>query len=231
MPSLPTLRPPAQPSVADQVFDALQNSILTLHLPPHSKISETEVAGQMGVSRQPVREAFKRLAKLGYLTIRPQSGTTVSPISEEAVERARFIRTALEVQTLRAACGKLGAEALKGLSDLLEAQKRAVTAGDREGFHNLDDAFHRMICEETGVGFVWDMVLESKAHMDRIRLLSLNASSRETALREHIDIYEAIAANDPDRAADVITSHLARITLHIEAVKAQDHRYFSRNRD
>ena len=68
---LPVIQQSAAPTVADQVFDALKKSILTLELPPGIRISETEVAKKMGVSRQPVREAFKRLAKLGFLLIRP----------------------------------------------------------------------------------------------------------------------------------------------------------------
>ena len=102
--TLPLLRQDAHPTVADQVFDTLQQRILTLELPPHTKISEAEVSKLMNVSRQPVREAFKRLAKLGFLNIRPQSSTTVSLISEEAVLRAHFIRTALEVKICSKAC-------------------------------------------------------------------------------------------------------------------------------
>ena len=70
--SLPVIQPAPQPSVSDQVFNALQQRILTLELPPQTKISEADVSKKMGVSRQPVREAFKRLAKLGFLIIRPQ---------------------------------------------------------------------------------------------------------------------------------------------------------------
>ncbi|WP_236939972.1 GntR family transcriptional regulator [Falsihalocynthiibacter arcticus] len=56
---------------------------MTLKLAPCTKVSETDVAQKMSVSRQPVREAFKRLAMLGFLSIRPQSSTKVSLISEK----------------------------------------------------------------------------------------------------------------------------------------------------
>ena len=76
LPSLETVR---APSAADQIFAALYRQVLTLELPPGSRLSEAEVARRMGVSRQPVRDAFWRLSQLGFLTIRPQRATTVSP--------------------------------------------------------------------------------------------------------------------------------------------------------
>ncbi|MEJ2022363.1 MAG: GntR family transcriptional regulator, partial [Maritimibacter sp.] len=93
--NLPQIGLTARPSVADQVFDELNRQILSLDLKPGAKLSEVEVAKAMGESRQPVRDAFYRLSKLGFLLIRPQRATTVSLISSEAVMQARFIRTAL----------------------------------------------------------------------------------------------------------------------------------------
>jgi DNA-binding GntR family transcriptional regulator len=224
---LPQIRKAAIPTVADQVFSALQQSILTLDLPPDTKISEADVARRMGVSRQPVREAFKRLAQLGFLHIRPQSGTTVSLISEEAVLRARFIRTALEVQTCRLACQALSEAGLDALAALIEAQKTAINAQDRDLFHTLDDRFHREICVHSGVGYVWDLIHDNKAHMDRIRMLSLNSSSQQQALDEHIVLFNAISARDSDAASAAITRHLSRILVLIDEVKALDHNWFT----
>lgn len=224
---LPQIRQIATPTVADQVFDELQKRILTLELPPSTRISETEVARKMGVSRQPVREAFKRLEKHGFLLIRPQSSTTVSLISEEAVLRARFIRTALEVHTARTACHTLPETGLADLASLIDAQKAAIKASDKDQFHALDDAFHRGICVGAGVGYVWDMIHDSKAHMDRIRMLSLSTSSQHLALEEHIEILAALSARQPDAAAAAVTKHLDRILVLISEVKALDHRWFA----
>ncbi|WP_400082202.1 GntR family transcriptional regulator [Yoonia sp. R78084] len=224
--SLPLIRQQPQPTVADQVFDTLQQRILTLELPPQTKISETEVSRMMGVSRQPVREAFKRLAKLGFLQIRPQSGTTVSLISEEAVLRAQFIRTALEVKTCRKACETATAQALAPLHTLIARQKDAIAAKDRDMFHALDEEFHIAICELADVRFVWDLIHESKAHMDRIRMLSLNTTSQQLALQEHIAILDAISAGDADAAEAAMTEHLSRIVVLIDEVKKQQHSFF-----
>lgn len=221
------LAPIARPSVADQVFEAVQARILTLDLPPGSKLSEAEVSGQMGVSRQPVREAFKRLAAQGFLHIRPQRSTMVSYISEAAVVKARFIRTALETHTCREACRVLTQQDFAALSLLIDNQARAVADNDKDAFHALDEQFHREICTRAGVGYAWDIIHDCKAHMDRIRLLSLSSKSQQNALAEHILIRDAMARNDPDAAAVAMTTHLARITVQIEEIKAENHAWFT----
>lgn len=74
-------------STAQQVYDWLRDRILRGEMPPGVRISETEVAGTIGVSRQPVREAFIRLATNGLAEVRPQRGTYISAISVSAVCR------------------------------------------------------------------------------------------------------------------------------------------------
>ncbi|WP_300587813.1 GntR family transcriptional regulator [Marivita sp.] len=224
---LPQLRQAVQPSIADQVFKVLHDRILSLELPPETKISEAEVSAKMGVSRQPVREAFRRLANLGFLQIRPQSGTTVSLISEEAVLRARFIRLALELQTCRTACTAISEDGLRALSSLIEQQKEAIAENNRNRFHALDDAFHREICVQSGVEYAWDVISENKGHMDRVRMLTLDTSSQKFALNEHIAILDAITARAPDAAADAIDKHLSRILIQIEKIKAENHNWFT----
>ena len=212
MPEIANLRviaPLDRPSVADQVFDALHEQVLSLDLPPGAKLSEADVARAMGVSRQPVRDAFYRLSKLGFLTIRPQRATTVSPISERAVMQARFIRTALEVETIRVACGALTNTDLAALDGILNQQKQAVDTADKLTFHALDDLLHKEICTRAGLGFAWDIIRENKAHMDRVRFLSL-AFASQRAFDDHVMLLDALKARDADQAVRHMRDHLSR---------------------
>ena len=113
---LPQIEQQQRPTVTDQVFSELYRQVLSLELPPGTKMSEVDVAKAMGVSRQPVRDAFYRLSKMGFLLIRPQRATTVSLISPRAVVQARFIRSALEKETVRAAAVLLMAMGFDSLS-------------------------------------------------------------------------------------------------------------------
>jgi DNA-binding GntR family transcriptional regulator len=225
---LPTLAAARAPSAADQVFAALYRQILTLELPPGARLSEAEVARQMGVSRQPVRDAFWRLSQLGFLTIRPQRATTVSPISETAVQQARFIRTALEVETVRQAIERGSEAALEALARQVAEQEAAVAAGDRERFHALDDEFHRMICGVAGLDFAWSLIREHKAHMDRVRFLSL-AFSAEQALADHRLILAALRVGDAPVAVATMRLHLGRIAEIIARIRTEHAEYFLGN--
>lgn len=214
-----------RPSVADSVFEELNRQILTLVLAPGLKVSEVDVAQALGVSRQPVRDAFYRLSKLGFLTIRPQRATTVSLISERSVMQARFVRTAIELETVRAACTKLTEKDFDVLTAILDEQAGTVSPRDAERFHRLDDQFHREISERAGHGYVWDIIRENKAHMDRVRYLSLSFAS-ERAYCEHREILAAIRSRDVDAATAAIRQHLMRIIDQIVQIRASYSTYF-----
>ncbi|SNT15866.1 GntR family transcriptional regulator [Tropicimonas sediminicola] len=221
-----SLEPIPRPSVADQVFDTLYEQIVWLELPPETRLSEIEVARALDVSRQPVRDAFFRLSKLGFLVIRPQRATTVSQISIRAVREATFVRTALEVEVLRHACDTLTPGDFDELEDNLRQQKEAVAANDRSGFHKLDDVFHQTICELIGHPFAWRIIRESKAHMDRVRLLSLSFGSHG-ALEDHVKLLAALQAGDKAETEALIRAHLGRIHDQLGRIRAEHPQYFA----
>lgn len=222
---LKTLEPISRPSVTDAVFDEIHRQILSLDLPPGTRMSEVDVARAMGVSRQPVRDAFYRLSMLGFLTIRPQRATVVSPISERAVMQARFIRSAIEAETVRVACDRLTDADMDVLQSVLDLQRGAVEARDPHAFHALDDRFHREICERSGKGFAWDIIREQKAHMDRVRLLSLSFASQD-AYGEHLRVMAALRARDAAAAMAEMHTHLLRIKQQIRRIRAENEAYF-----
>ena len=225
MTDLSLLPPTPQASATDQVFDAIYRAIISQELPPGAKISEVEIAGQFDVSRQPVRDAFFRLSKLGFLSIRPQRATRVTKISEQAVRNAAFVRTALEVACFAVALERLEATGLAELRALLQAQQDAVTRDARAEFHDLDDAFHRRICEIAGHGHVWALIREQKAHMDRVRFLSLSQDS-QLARDEHVQILDALEARDAVRTEAMVRQHLSRILTFVSQIRETHGEYF-----
>jgi len=223
--ALKVLEPLKIPTVADTVFEELHQQILSLDLAPGTRVSEVEVAKAFGVSRQPVRDAFYRLSQLGFLLIRPQRATVITKISEAAVLKARFVRTALEVACLRAAVEVIADNQIDDLDTLLKDQDAAVKADDRQLFHKLDDSFHRRICEISGHDYVWGLIREQKAHMDRVRFLSL-ASGAQTALDDHNVIIDALRDRDAPRAEALLTEHLGRIATILGRIRSENPDHF-----
>jgi DNA-binding GntR family transcriptional regulator len=224
--ALKALGPIKVQSIADTIFEELHQQILSLELPPGTKVSEIEVAKALGVSRQPVRDAFFRLSQLGFLLIRPQRATVISKISEPAVLEARFIRVALEVACWTAAMEVITDSQIRDLELLTDEQKAAVDANDQKLFHDLDDEFHRRICEIAGHGYVWALIREQKAHMDRVRFISLTIGAAQKAYDDHLDLIAALRKRDRIQLAATLKDHLGRIEKILEQIRAEKPEYF-----
>ena len=129
-------------TTTDVVFEALHAQILSLELLPGTRISEADVAARLGVSRQPVRDAFNRLSNLQLLKVRPQRATVVSGFSMTEIENARFVRLAVELEVAKLACLAWDETFVATLNGNLERQKAALKSGQIDTFHQLDYDFH-----------------------------------------------------------------------------------------
>ncbi|CTQ49235.1 GntR family transcriptional regulator [Jannaschia donghaensis] len=211
----------------DDVFDDLYAQITSLNLRPGDKISEADVAAKFGVSRQPVRDAFSRLANLDLLLIRPQRATIVRRFSLREVAKARFVRAAVEAEVLRRAADIDDADGVARLDACLTDQAAAVEARDYKAFGALDYAFHEAICDVAGVDFAFEIITAEKAKVDRLCLLSLAKEDRmPQLLDDHTRIVDAIRDGDADRAVAAGMLHLTRLDETIEAIVASNAEYF-----
>lgn len=187
----------------------LREQIVSLALPPGSRVSDAGLAAELGFSRTPVREAVLQLADEGLLRVQPQSGTFVARISVAAVGDAQFVREALEVAALSTALGRLTGADAERLTANLADQRRAEAASDVDAFYALDQAFHRIIMDLSGHPDVWQIAQRSRAHMDRVRRLSLPEPAVVSAL---IDQHESIAtqliAGEGPAAEAVLRDHV-----------------------
>lgn len=200
-------------TIASRVVDALRDDIITMGLKPGDVISESDIAGRYGVSRQPVREAFIRLAQQGLLLIRPKRATVVKKISPTGVRQSRFIRESIEVEIIRRVAGQPSDDAADVLAKLIVDQEAASDGGDTRRFHTLDELFHRTLARLAGVEYAWQLIDDHKMQLDRVRYLTLGVSSTQRAIAEHKQIVEAVAKADPTAAETAMRAHLARAEL------------------
>lgn len=198
--------------VARRVFRELRGAIVAMKFRPGQAISEQDIADQLGVSRQPVREAFIKLSEAGLLSIRPQRGSFIVKISVRQVFDARFVREAVELAVVRRAVAEMKARDIDLLRDNLRAQANAAEDRDHAGFLDLDERFHRDIALHVGCEYAWRVVEETKAQMDRVRYLSMpEATPFSLLITQHHAIVDAIADRDADRAEAAMRQHLQEI--------------------
>lgn len=210
---------PQEPIVA-QLFQRLRTRIIQLDFKPGQALSETEIAKRYAVSRQPVREAFIRLAAAGLVEVRPQRGTFVKKIEVEAVMDARFVREAIEAEVVRVAVGQVDDAAVANLRNQI-ARQRAIPEGDHAGFLAADEAFHRTLAEIAGKAYAWRVVEEVKAQMDRVRYLSFGgATSTAVLIDQHESVVDALAAGNRKLAEASIRAHLREILKSLPQIAA-----------
>jgi GntR family transcriptional regulator, rspAB operon transcriptional repressor len=215
-------------AIAPQVLRALRDAIVRIELAPGALLSEADLARRLGVSRQPVREAFIKLQEAGLLSVRPQRGTVVQRISVASVHDARFVREAVETAVVREAAATCPPGLVTELRGLIAAQERAAAEnGGAAAFLRLDEAFHRALAEGIGRGFAWTALEPIKAQMDRVRFLSMEgATPLPELIRQHRAIADGIAAGDPDRAEAALRTHLREILASLPRIAAAHPEYF-----
>ncbi len=198
--------------IVPQIIQILRQAIIEMRLKPGEALSEKDVALRYGVSRQPVREAFIKLAEAGLLQVLPSRGTYVVKISVREVLNARFVREAIECALVRSAAELIDSAGVARIEQLVADQKRAAEAGDSARFYALDEAFHRAIADCVECDPALRVVESARAQTDRVRYLSLpDASPLALLIAQHEAILDAIKARDPERAEAAMRTHLREI--------------------
>lgn len=206
-----------------QLLQLLRGRIIRVEIEPGSRVSEAGLAAELSISRQPVREAFIKLAEEGLLEIRPQRGTVVPKISIRMVGDARFVREAIEAEVVRRAATLFGPDRIALLEAQLADQVRARTV---QHFIELDDLFHRTLAEGIGRDHAWRVVEAQKAQLDRVRYLSLQRFPKAALIEQHRAIVDGIRQGNPAKAETAMRRHLDTISDDLPVIASEHPEFF-----
>jgi DNA-binding GntR family transcriptional regulator len=218
---------PGGATASAQVYQQLRAQIIALDIPPGAALSENDLASVFGVSRTPVREALLRLADEGLVEIVPKSGTTVSRIPYAQLAEAIVIRKALEEVAVREASLRATKSQFTGLWSLIERQREAAKADDRDAFHAADEAFHAAIAEAAGYPGIWRLVNQVKVQVDRMRHLTLPEGGRMLRVtKEHAAVLTAMEKRDGNKAVAAMRGHLDGLEHSLPEIRRSNPDYF-----
>lgn len=212
-------------STVDQLYYSLRKEIIDNELSPGTRLSEMEIAQLHGVSRQPVREAFIKLANEGLLDVRAQRGSFVAKISLSAVMDARFVREAVEADIVKLLAQAPDPSLISDLRRQILHQNKLI-GGSARDFMMADEIFHRTLAEGADKGNAWRVIEEMKAQMDRVRFLSSMHFSVERLIIQHRDTVDAIEVGDVHKAEDCIRLHLRGILSDLHVIREEQPSYF-----
>lgn len=210
-----------------QIYGYIRDAIVSMQLEPGQLISETALASQFGVSRTPVREALIKLSNLGFVEVRPQRGTYVSKFSLEKILEARFIRESLEVSVVRCLAETVQNDVIEAAEAIICEQRLAAEADNTLIFQSLDDKFHLLLANQTNYKRVATMIEEEKAHMDRVRNLSLHMSGQYSrVISQHCAILEALKSGSVKKSVKAMSTHLREIYGVLDTLPIDHPEYF-----
>ncbi|TCC61125.1 GntR family transcriptional regulator [Kribbella pittospori] len=214
-------------STRSQVYSQLRSEIITLTMKPGQVLSESELAEVYGVSRTPVREALIRLADESLVEVVPQLGTYVSRISVREVREAQFIRETLERASLPLAIKRITPVDEAQLRLLLATQADAGERGDLIEWFSTDEQLHRALLEIAGHPKTWSVVSSIKAHLDRVRMLSLPEPEILSSMHgQHATLVDHVVAKRTQQADKLLTQHLRGVLGVLEPLEKQHPDYF-----
>ena len=202
-------------SLADQVFDKLENDIIQGVYKRGELLTELKLVEQLGVSRTPIREALRRLEQ-ERLIEDTGKGSRVLGITEEDLQDIMNIRERIEGLAAYYAAKNINAEGLRELTHIVDLQEFYFSKHDKEHLRQVDDEFHDMICALSGRSVIADTLIPLMRKTRRYRRVAIDDWERTTkTMNEHRQMFEAIASGNADLAQELTTKHITNAKIHM----------------
>ena len=196
------------PSVADRVADELRLQLAEGVLLPGTRLTESTIAEDLGVSRNTVREAFAELASERLVVRHPNRGVFVASLEAGDIHDVYTVRRVIEVSAIR---GGGSTEAVAAVRAAVEEGKVAAAANDDEGLGTANQHFHKAIVALAGSRRLNTIMSQVLAEMRLFfHKATMDAHFYSGYLKDNEEICVALEAGEPDRAAELLLAYLDR---------------------
>ena len=203
------LQSPSPRGLVEQIREQIMDRILTGDLQPNQTLLERPLSVALGVSRTPLREALRQLEGERFVGRRDDGILFVQGITVQDFLEVLRIRSLLEADAARAACGQVSIDELILLRKRLVSNRDAEVP-DLEEHKHIDDALHGLIAKAGGGRLMSAMIADLKL---RTRMFSMDRipSRFKPVCEEHLALIDALFAGNPDAAVAASQAHLASI--------------------
>lgn len=206
----------------EEIREKLIEEILSGELAPGSRIVETRIAQQFGVSQGPVREALRDLELFGFVVSSPFRGTQVRKISTDDLLEIYPIRAALEGVAARTAALLIDDATFEQLEELLGAMRDASARDDAHAQAAADASFHHAIIRAAGNRMLEHVWQSMRLSITTCVTHAVTHKSLHEITERHVPLLEALRSRDPNRAEAEIRKHIEEPGEWIRAAAAQE---------
>ncbi|WP_027716071.1 GntR family transcriptional regulator [Desulfuromonas sp. TF] len=197
-------------TLREKILETIREAILRGALKPGEKVAEPELAERFGISRTPIREAFRQLESEGYLTVIPRKGAVVTALSERDVEEFYAIKSILEGYAARMAAVNLSSKDIDRLEAINDRLEQLARDGDVKTFFRVHNEFHELFIRAAGNEKLLELIGQLLMKFNRLRMASLSLPGRmEISVNEHKKILEAFKSNDGEKANQLVSKTAA----------------------
>lgn len=202
-------------SLADQVFEHIETDILLGKYQRGEILTESRLSAELGVSRTPIREALRRLLQENLIE-ESGKGSVVIGITEDDLADIFLVRSKLESLAVEIAVAKSTDDDIEKLKEVVELQEFYVLKQDADHIKSMDNKFHDLIYRIGGSTIFYEILVPLHKKIQKYRKASVESRSRAAAsVKEHRDIYEAIAERNTEKASRLALEHINNAYMHI----------------
>ncbi|MBR5597007.1 MAG: GntR family transcriptional regulator [Lachnospiraceae bacterium] len=196
-------------SLRGRVFHKIREDILSGKYKDNEELKEVAIGDELGVSRTPVREAFRQLELEGLIHIIPNKGAYVTGITVKDVKDIYMMRSLLEGLCAKWATENITKEQLEEMEENVYLAEFHAAKGNTQQLAELDNRFHEIMYEACNSKMLEKQLRDFHDYVLRVRKKTLSQNQRSTASnKEHKFIFEAIKSGDPAKAEEEATKHV-----------------------
>jgi len=202
---------PERKSLGQFVYEELKGAIINGKLPPGQRIAESRIAQAMKISRTPVREAFHKLEREGWIKHFPNSGFFVAGLSREDVEETFGIRAALESYAARLSALRHTADDLAALEKKIQEYQKHMAKGDIEALFRINTEFHDLLYTLSRSPRLIKMINDLRDQIYRYRRVILRVKGMAKRSNEdHKAMLRYMKRRDAERVEALVKEHILR---------------------
>lgn len=198
-------------SLRGRVFNRIRDDILNGRFQENDELRETVISEELGVSRTPVREAFRQLELEGLIRIVPNKGAYVTGISASDVADIYEIRSLLEGLCARWATKKITAEKLDEMEEIILLSEFHLSKNHFDQLIELDNRFHQLLYESCESKILIHLLKDFHQYVQRQRQQTLSDFERsKESIAEHKAIMEAMKEKNAELAEQLADQHICK---------------------
>jgi DNA-binding GntR family transcriptional regulator len=204
-----------------QAYDFILQQTLNYQFEPGEIISDSQIAGKLGVSRTPVREAILLLQNDGILQNSKEGKTIVTPITMDDLSDILHVRSSLESEAIRiiALNGWLSDNQYAEMERIHRVFSSTNAHSSLSEHYSCDDLFHSTLISFSNSRRIKEATAQMRLEMQRFRWMSLLQPTRQTsAIQEHANILAAIGEKDVGKSVDALISHFERSEFFFRSI-------------